>query len=93
MFGLVFVVFPSVFACVTVVAWHDGLRGWVITFPNVSAWLGLLVPGCLFSSHVSNSSDFQSGWGHFFELKAVIWHAWCLHFGTLGNHFGTFGAP
>ena len=25
--------------------------------------------------------------------KAVIWEARCLHFGTLGDYFGTSGAP
>ena len=25
--------------------------------------------------------------------KTVIWETWCLHFGTLWDHFGTSGAP
>ena len=25
--------------------------------------------------------------------KFVIWEAWCLHFGTLGGYFSSFGAP
>ena len=26
-------------------------------------------------------------------VVVAIWGAWCLHFGTLGDYFGTSGAP
>ena len=35
---------------------------------------------------VSNNFDFVDGYCHFWYPKPVIWHACCLHFGTLGDH-------
>ena len=34
---------------------------------------------------------FGDGFCHFRRPKPITWQAWCLHFGTLGDHFGTLG--
>jgi len=48
---------------------------------------GSLVSGCWFSEHIfSNNFDLGDGYCHFWCPKLVICHAWCRHFGTLGDH-------
>ena len=35
---------------------------------------------------LTHNYHFGHGYGHFWSPKPVIWQAWCLHFGTLGDH-------
>ena len=35
---------------------------------------------------LTKNFDFGNGYGHLWCPIPVIWHAWCLHFGTLGDH-------
>ena len=66
--------------------WLARLRCLVSVFPQVFAWAGMLVSGCLFSGRFSNSCDLQNKWPCFF--KTAIRHACCRHFGTLGHYSG-----
>ena len=47
----------------------------------------VLVSGC-YSQFIffTNKCHFGDGYNHFWYPKPVIWQAWCLHFGTLGDH-------
>ena len=38
-----------------------------------------------------HNCKFGDGFCHFWRPKPITWQAWCLNFGTLGDHFGTLG--
>ena len=75
-----------------------GVQAWIsidfglISVPHFDSFSGPLDQNwcffsCLFPGHIfSNSFDFGDGHCLFWWPKQVIWHAWCLHFGTLGDH-------
>ena len=59
-------------ACGALAVWLARLRCLFLVFPNISACASLLVSGCWFSGHVSNSSGFRSGCNHFLHPRLSL---------------------
>ena len=62
-------------------------------FLNVSTYAGSLASGCSFSGNFFKQQWFPKRTWSFLVREAVMWQAWCVHFGVVGEYFGSLGHP